>query len=154
MKVTFKSEQYGDREWSVKPEKMNTTEAEAIEGVTQKTFVEWGQALLNGSTICGRALVWVLLKRENPALRFREVSYPVGSLKVELDDEEKQKLREELKRNPDIDDDDKRQILLSLGEGDLDALDAQLDNPEGEPDDDPAGGPGNGAATGSVGESG
>jgi hypothetical protein len=131
--VTFKSEQYGDRVWHVQPEKMPTTEAELIEGVTNKTFVEWGQALLNGSTICGRALVWVLLKRENRGLRFREVVYPVGTLKIELDHEEKQKLREELKRNEDLSDDDKRQILLSLGEDDLDSLDFE---PSGEPDDE------------------
>ena len=147
MHVKFDSDQYGKREWlSLKVEKMLTTEAEAIEGVTGKTFVEWGQALLNGSTICGRALVWVLLKRENPALRFREVSYPVGALKVELDDDEKAKLRVELMRNEDLSDEDRKQILISLGGGD-DALDA-LDFEPGSTDD-PAS-PGNDSAAENV----
>ena len=140
MNVTFTSETYGNHEWSVKPEKMLSTEAEMIEGVTQKTFVEWGQALFNGSTICGRALVWVLLKRENPNLRFREVAYPVGALKIELDDDDKARLREELKRNDDLTDEEKRQILLSLGETELDALDFEPGHvePDGPGNAEPA----------------
>jgi hypothetical protein len=129
--ITFQNEQYGKHEWlSFKVDKMPTTEAEAIEGVTGKTFVEWGQALLNGSTICGRALVWVMLKRHNPALRFKEVSYMVGDLKVDLDDDEKAKMRVELMRNEDLSEEDKQQILAALGDEDtLEALDFEPDGP-------------------------
>lgn len=124
MNITFKSEKFGDHEWrDFKPQKMPTTDAESIESVTSMTFVEWGQALMNGSTICGRALVWVLLRRENRGLRFKEVVYPIDAFKVELDDEEKTKLREALAKDDDMSDEDKRQVLLSLGESELDQLD-------------------------------
>lgn len=150
MNIKFTNEQYGTREWLLfKAEKMGTAEAEAIEGVTSMTFVQWGQALLNGSTICGRALVWVLLKRENPALRFREVSYPVGDLKVELDTDEKAKLRVELMRNEDLTDEDRKQILLALG--DEDETIERLDFEPGS-DEDPAG-PGNAPAAESAADS-
>lgn len=127
MNITFKSEKFGDREWlSFKPQRMMSTDSEAIEGVTSLTFVQWGQALMNGSAICGRALVWVLLRQENRALRFREVDFPIGDLSIELDDEEKARVRAELRTNDDLSDEDKKQILLSLGEDDLEALDASL----------------------------
>lgn len=149
MNVIFKSEQYGDREWlSFKPDRMLSTDSEAIEGVTQLTFVQWGQALLNGSSICGRALVWILLRKENRALRFRDVDFPIGDLRIELDDEEKARVRAELRRNDDLSDEDKQQILVALGETDLERLDDSLDD-----DDNPAG-PGNVTATESVADSG
>lgn len=148
MNIRFTSEKYGDREWlAFKPERMMSTESEAIEGVTQQTFIQWGQALMNGSAICGRALVWILLRRENRALRFREIDYAIGDLKIELDDDEKTRVREELKRNDDLSEDDKRQILLSLGEPALDELDFEPG------DEESADGSGNGEATGSVADS-
>jgi hypothetical protein len=132
MNVAFKSEKFGDHEWpNFKPNKMMSTEAEAIEGVTQMSFVQWGQSLLNGNALCGRALVWVLLKRQNPNLRFKHVDFPIDELSVELDDEEKAKIRAELKTNDDLSDEDRRAIMLALGEDDLDALDF-------EPSDEPA----------------
>jgi hypothetical protein len=137
MNIALKSEKLGEHEWpGFKPNKMMSTEAEAIEGVTQMTFVQWGQALLNGNALCGRALVWVLLKRQNTNLRFKHVDFPIDELSVELDDEEKAKIRAELRTNDDLSDEDKKQIMLALGEDDLDSLDF-------EPTDDDPVSPGN-----------
>jgi hypothetical protein len=137
MNIALKSKKLGEHEWNeFKPNKMMSTEAEAIEGVTQMTFVQWGQALLNGNALCGRALVWVLLKRQNTNLRFKHVDFPIDELSVELDDEEKAKIRAELRTNDDLSDEDKKQIMLALGEDDLDSLDF-------EPTDDDPVSPGN-----------
>jgi hypothetical protein len=138
MNVSLKSEKLGTHEWpEFKPNKMMSTEAEAIEGVTSMTFVQWGQALLNGNALCGRALVWVLLKRQNPNLRFKHVDFPIDELSVELDNDEKAKIRAELRTNDDLSDEDKKQIMLALGEDDLDQLDFE------PTDDDSAESPGN-----------
>ncbi len=138
MHIKLKSEEFGNHEWlSLKPEKMLSTEAEAIEGVTTLSFVQWGQALLNGSAICGRALVWVLLKRENPPLRFRQVDYPIGALSVELDNEEKAKLRVELARNEDMSEEDRKAIIAALDADVIEVLDFEPGS-----DEDPAS-PGN-----------
>ena len=134
MNIALKSENLGTYEWpSFKPNKIMSTEAEAIEGVTQMTFVQWGQALLNGNALCGRALVWVLLKRQNPNLRFKHVDFPIDELSVELDDEEKAKIRAELRTNDDLSDEDKKQIMLALGEDDLDQLDFEPASPGNSP---------------------
>ena len=130
MNITFKSEKYGDREWlNYKPQRMMSTKSEKIEAVTGLTFVQWGQSLMNGSAICGRALVWVLLLDENRGLRFKDVDFPIGDLGIELDDDEKTQIREALKTNDDISDEDRKQLLLALGEDDLDELDASLEEP-------------------------
>jgi hypothetical protein len=124
MNITFESEQFGKHEWNeFKPGKIPTTDAEDIEKVTGMTFVEWGQALMNGNTICGRALVWILLRRQNRGLRFREISYPLDALEIGLDEDEKKRLREELMKNDDLDEKDRKDILTALGMSDLEALD-------------------------------
>jgi hypothetical protein len=147
MNIAFDNEQFGKHEWpNLKVQKMLSTEAEDIEKVTEMSFVQWGQALLNGNALCGRALVWTLLRRENRNLRFRNVNFTMDELSVELDDEEKQKLREELKKNDDLSPEDKREILLALGE-DIDDLDF-------EPTPEEAETPGNGSGAESVAGSG
>lgn len=124
MNVKFKNDKYGNHDWpEFKPGKMSTTDAEDIEKVTGMTFVQWGQALMNGSTICGRALVWTLLRKQNRGLRFREVEFAIDELSIELDDEEKGRLRDELMKNDDLSDEDRKEIIEALGATDLDALD-------------------------------
>ena len=131
MNITFENETYGKHEWlNLKVQKMKSTEAEDIERVTEMSFVQWGQALLNGNALCGRALVWTLLRRENRNLRFRNVDFTMDELTVELDDEEKQRLREELRKNDDLSPEDKRDILIALGEKDLDDLDFEPEEDE------------------------
>ncbi len=130
MNIAFKNEKYGDQEWpEFKPGKMSSTDAEDIEKVTGMTFVQWGQSLMNGSALCGRALVWILLRKQNRSLRFREVDFSIDELSIELDDEEKQRLREELMKNDDLSEEDRRAVLIALGETDLNRLDFE---PEGE----------------------
>lgn len=136
MNVTFTEPDGTVRSWEkLRVGKMMSPEAEAIEKVTGMTFTEWGQALMNGSTVCGRALVWVLKKREEPTLRFRDVVYPVDSLLVSLDDEEKEKVRERLELDDTLTDEERLQIVAALGESDLERLDF---DPEATPGNDPA----------------
>ena len=142
MNVTFTEEDGTERKWEkFRPGKMPTTEAEEIEKVTGMTFTEWGQALMNGSTVAGRALVWVLKKRdlvgeERRAFRFRDVVYTVDSLLISLDEDERVKVRERLELDDTLTDEERAQIQAALGEQDLEVLDF-----EPEPD-----GPGNESA--------
>lgn len=140
MNITF--EQDGEtRRWDrFKPDRLLATEAEAIEKVTGMTFGQWGQALMNGSALAGRALVWVLQKREDAPLRFRDVDFPIGDLSVDLDDDERARVRAELERNTDLSDEDRQQMLDALGEDDA-AADAS------PAEDDAVDGPGNVPAT-------
>jgi hypothetical protein len=104
-----------ERVWdNFKPDRMMSPEAEVIEKITGMSFTEWGQALLNGRVLAGRALVFVLKKREDPTIRFRDVAFPVGDLKVDLDEDEKKLVREAL-ATADLDDEEREQALAALG---------------------------------------
>ncbi len=106
-----------ERVWDgFKPDRMMNVEAEVIEKLTGMTFMEWGQALLNGSALAARALVFTLKKRDNPSggIRFRDVVFPIGDLKVDLDDDEKKLVREAL-ATADLSEEDREQALAALG---------------------------------------
>lgn len=141
MNVTFTEPDGTVRTWEkLRVGKMMSPEAEAIEKVTGMTFTEWGQALMNGSTVCGRALVWVLKKRdlagaEREKFRFRDVVYPIDSLLISLDEEEREKVRERLELDDTLTEEERAQIVSALGEEDLERLDF---DPEVTPGNDPA----------------
>jgi len=83
------------RDWNVHPGKLLSPEVEAIEDVGASgwdTFDEWGQKFMKGNRRAYRALLWILLKRENPTLKFNEVSFSPDSVTWDFDAGEKEKV--------------------------------------------------------------
>lgn len=75
--------------WDFEPGKLLNPEAEAIEKHTGMTFGEWQQKVLNGSVTALHGLLYVLLKREIPTLRYDQVKFRVDEVTFEFTDEEK-----------------------------------------------------------------
>ena len=67
-------------------EDFTNVEAMAIERALSMSFGDFGQALANGSASALTGLVWVIQKRDNPSLRFGDVSFTFGELKIEQDE--------------------------------------------------------------------
>lgn len=59
----------------------------AIEKVTGVTFSEWNDQLKRGSLLAMGALVWTILKRDNPNLRFDDVDYDLASFSMSPEEE-------------------------------------------------------------------
>lgn len=62
-----------DDSFDVDPGKLSFGEAKKIESATGLTFTQWGNQLAAGSLTALQALVWVMLRRTNPELRFDDV---------------------------------------------------------------------------------
>lgn len=60
---------------------MTNVEGMAIERATGMLYGEWAEALQKGSMLAQTALVWVVKKRREPALRFDDVVF--SSVEVE-----------------------------------------------------------------------
>lgn len=87
MKIFYAPDEGDAQAWDFDPLRMLTTEAEAIETVTGLTYIQFGEALENGSMKAFRALVWTLRKRHGEAeLHYRDVDFPIGALTFENDD--------------------------------------------------------------------
>ena len=116
MIVTYTPDEGEPRVWPFKPDRLLTTEAEAVERVTGQTYREFGEALFAGSVTAYRALVWVLRKRNGvPDLRFKDVVFPIGALSIDLDDGEKVDTRKAIEASADMSEDDKAEALSALG---------------------------------------
>lgn len=88
MRITYAPGDGEKREWIWKPRDVPSFEAEALEEVTGWPFPEFLQRFIAGSTRARRALLWSLLHREHPRLRFEQVSFVMGELADEYDDDE------------------------------------------------------------------
>ena len=66
--------------YDLDPGSFTNKEGMDIERVCDMTFDQWNTQLAEGSMLAMTALVWVLQKRDNPTLRFSDVTFTVSDL--------------------------------------------------------------------------
>ena len=81
MRVTLEGKEYDFDTASIRND-----EAIAIETALGCTFKQWSQQLQDFSVSALTALVWIIRRREEPGLRFGDVTFELGSLHIEDDD--------------------------------------------------------------------
>lgn len=116
MIVTYSPAGEMAQRWSYKAAELPSSEAEDIEEAVGLTFDEWQQRLLRGAARARRALLWVLLKRDQPGLKFAELSFSMGELEVEFDQEEKQRIRSEAEKSTELTEEERQQLLTLLAD--------------------------------------
>jgi len=112
------------QEWPFAPEKLMSSECEAIEKVTGMTYQEFSVKILDGSVMARRALLWVLLKRTEPTLRHSQVDFPAGAVELQFEQHELKALRDAISADDTMDNDARAKVV--------DALDEQIEDPEVE----------------------
>lgn len=88
MQFVYKPEGAEPKRWDFRPEKLMNPEAEAIERLTKMTFGQWSDAVTEGSVLALHGLLYVLLKREIPTLKWDEVQFSMSEVDFELTDQE------------------------------------------------------------------
>jgi hypothetical protein len=123
----------GERQtWNLKEVRFMSSEAEAVE---RSTGLEWQEAkarVVKGSMLALRAVAWVLLKRDQPTLRYTAFDPAENEIGVDLDAEEWGVLREELAASEDMTEAERAAMLAQL-----DAEMAEAVPAEAEPDEAP-----------------
>ena len=114
MFLVYKPEGADERRWTYEPEKLLSSEAEAIERKTGWTYEEFGIQLVKGSTIARRALLWVLLKRDDPTLRHEQIDIPVGVVRTDYNRTELQAIRDAAAKDTDLTDAERDGALEQL----------------------------------------
>jgi hypothetical protein len=102
------------RQWTYSPDKLMSSEAEAIEKVTHLTYQEFGMQLLSGSVTARRALLWVMLKRTEPTLRHGQVDFPAGAVELEYEPHELKAIRDKVAEDASLADEDRIAALDQL----------------------------------------
>lgn len=90
MKVVYKPEGVKEekwKRWDFDPNRLLSPEAEAIERYTGMDFSEWADRFPRSARAV-HGFLFVMLKRDNPTLKWDEVKFVYADLDFELDDEE------------------------------------------------------------------
>jgi hypothetical protein len=87
-RFVYKPEGRDPMSWDFQPDKLMNPEAEAIERHTGMTFGEWVQALGKSSMLALHGLLFVMLKRDRPTLKWDDVQFSISEIDMEMSDEE------------------------------------------------------------------
>jgi hypothetical protein len=104
VKIIYSPRDGERREWTWKPSELPSHEAELIEDAMDLPYQAFVAKWLSGSTRARRALLWVLLRRDVPALEFGQVRFLLDELGDDFDDDEVAAMRARLAENADSDD--------------------------------------------------
>lgn len=111
-----------ERRWDYKPDDLPYEEAELLEETLNITFEEFKGKVVMGGARARRALLWVLLRRDTPGIRFTDVQLKrAGELTVEFDADEISSMRDAAMK-ADLTEDERRQFLAALDVMDADAI--------------------------------
>jgi hypothetical protein len=80
--------------WRYDPRKLMSVEREDLERRTGRNFSEFTTAVLQGNSLCRRALLFTYLRREHPKTKFEDVDFAWDELKLEYSRQEWQQFRE------------------------------------------------------------
>ncbi|WP_163553044.1 hypothetical protein, partial [Candidatus Frankia alpina] len=83
--------------WPYDPRKtFRAVEREMIERRSSMTYAEWSKAVLNGSSLARRVLLFMLLKREHPTTRYEDVDFAWDEVRLEYSRQEITEMRGQL----------------------------------------------------------
>lgn len=77
-----------DETYDFDPQSMTNIEAMALERAVGMTMGEWQKALQDGSTTALTGIVWLAMRRRDPGVKFSDVTFAFGALRVEDDEDE------------------------------------------------------------------
>ncbi len=86
MRFVYEPEGAEPKSWEFNPNKLMNVEAEAIEKHTGMTFGEWTEKVRNGSILAVHGLLYVMLKRSTPTLRWDDVQFCLDDVDFQIDD--------------------------------------------------------------------
>ncbi|PKT71870.1 hypothetical protein CW362_16555 [Streptomyces populi] len=69
--------------WKYNPRKMMSAEREAIERRTDRNWSEFTKDVVQGSSLCRRALLFTFLKRDHPGVKWDDVDFAWDELSLE-----------------------------------------------------------------------
>ncbi|MFD7428404.1 hypothetical protein ACFV6Z_15350 [Streptomyces sp. NPDC059818] len=80
--------------WRYDFKKLMSVEREDIERRTGKNFAQFTQDVLQGNSLCRRALLFTYLRRDHPKTRFEDVDFGWNELRLEYSKQEFETMRE------------------------------------------------------------
>lgn len=114
--------------WELDLGKIRSQEMEAIEKRTDMRFgTEFRQALMMAGASARRAMLWTLLRRTHHILRYEDVDFADGEVKLEMYSDEWEVIRQQVLTNKKLTDEQREERLAAI-----DAASADSPEPPGK----------------------
>jgi len=129
------------RTWDLSEINIRSSEGEDVERVTGREFAEVMVGVRAQDLVAVRAYTWMLLRRDDPALRYTSFDPFIGEILVELSPAEREEIAANLLRDsPEMDDEERANLaeFLKGARGDGPELDA-IAAPKGQDQDSASG---------------
>ncbi|MER6331863.1 hypothetical protein ABT298_21515 [Streptomyces sp. NPDC001034] len=110
MYLVYQSDGAEPQRFLYKPQKLMSAEREALERRSRMDFADFTKGVLNGNAVCRRALLWVMLKREHPTLKYEDVDFAWDELRLEYSRQEYELMRDQLIESGNADPDQIEQL--------------------------------------------
>lgn len=95
MYLSYKPDGQDDAQrWRYDPRKLMSAEREMLERRTDRNFSQFCQDVVQGNSLCRRALLFMFLKREHPTTRYEDVDFAWDELELEYSKGELIQIRE------------------------------------------------------------
>lgn len=116
MIIAYTPQDGTEHRWDLKTARILSTEAVAVEKVTDLTWPQVKANLAQGSIGSLRAVAWILSKRDDPTLRYSQFDPAEEELELDFDAEERALLRAEVEQSEDLTDTERAQALAALAD--------------------------------------
>lgn len=145
MIIKYRPDKGPAREFDFVPGDLESSDSEAVEavgGAAWGTYEEFGALFFRGSQKAMRAALWVCLRREQPRLKFTDLSLRVNQIDVEYSAAERDAILTVMLADPNLDDDQRANLakvvkdeMVSVAESKL--ADAGVETDAGLPKEQP-----------------
>lgn len=116
MRVTYSPEAGEAQSWDYVPNKVRQSDAEMIEKRAGMEWDEFNKALLAGAARPRKVLLWHLMRRTHPVLRWEDVpDFFMSEVQIELSAEELGRVRQAAEK-ADMEPDAKSALLKAIDE--------------------------------------
>jgi hypothetical protein len=82
--------------WRYNPKKLMSVEREDLERRTARNFSQFTTDVMQGNSLCRRALLFTFLRRDHPKTRFEDVDFAWDELTLEYSRQELELIREQV----------------------------------------------------------
>ncbi|MFJ8804190.1 hypothetical protein [Streptomyces sp. NPDC102487] len=89
--------------WKYNPRKIMSAEREWVERRTERNWSEFTKDVVQGSSLCRRALLYIFLKREHPGVKYDDVDFAWDELSLEYSKGELIEIRKSASENTPAD---------------------------------------------------
>jgi hypothetical protein len=102
------------KRWPYNPRKLMSAEREVIERRCEMVFADFTKAVIQGSSLARRALLWVFLKRDHPTMKWDDVDFAWDELRLEYSRQEFDQMIEDARNSETLSGDQREAVLTSL----------------------------------------